>query len=75
MDVSTIPERTACSFHSSTVGYRHMIQFHALDAQEILGREFEFVWRLDDDSRITAPIAYDPFRLMHVNSEWRSQRY
>lgn len=46
-----------------------MIQFHAIDAQAMLGRDFDYVWRLDDDSRVGAPIAYDPFRLMHVNSK------
>ena len=68
LDKDKIPERTECSKHSSTVGYRHMCRFLGLEVQLLL-KEFEWHWRLDDDSVFLAPIGYDPFRLMAENGK------
>lgn len=68
LDKSRIPERCECSTHSSTVGYRHMCRFLGLQVQHLL-KEYEWHWRLDDDSVFLAPIGYDPFRLMADNGK------
>lgn len=66
-----IPTKTACAPKSSTLGYRHMCRFHASDVhrhlEELLGLHVEYVWRLDDDSKITSPIGYDVFQYMKIN--------
>ena len=61
IDQSKIPKKVC--LHG--VGYRHMCRFHAktLYEQPILTR-LQYIWRLDDDSCIMAPIGYDVFRLM-----------
>lgn len=65
---TTVPDKCRCSPRNSDVGYRRMIQFHAFQASEMLsGMGYAWMWRLDDDSRFSAPIGYDPFRLMAVN--------
>ena len=49
------------------IGYRHMCRFQAKTIYEkpILAIEkLEYIWRLDDDSVITKPIAYDIFDFM-----------
>ena len=73
--IGDIPERTLCSALSSTIGYRHMIRFHAFQVHGYLselkwpnGKEVEYIWRLDDDSYITHPVGYDVFRFMKVNN-------
>ncbi|CAM9489157.1 unnamed protein product, partial [Ectocarpus fasciculatus] len=72
---SDVPERTLCSALSSTIGYRHMIRFHATQVHSYLSKltwrnsgQLEYIWRLDDDSYITHPIGYDVFRFMKANS-------
>ena len=68
-----LPERLPCSPHSSTIGYRHMISFHAtLIHQYLLDpshgyEDIEFLLRLDDDSSFSSPIGYDIFLLMREN--------
>lgn len=69
LDQDQIPERTPCSPHSSTVGYRHMNRFLAFFAAEELAKEYEWQWRLDDDSFITEEVGYDVFRLMAENGK------
>ncbi|GAB5029578.1 glycolipid 2-alpha-mannosyltransferase [Nannochloropsis oceanica] len=69
LDKAKIPERTPCSPHSSTVGYRHMNRFLAFYAAEELSKEYEWQWRLDDDSLITEEVGYDVFRLMAENGK------
>lgn len=65
-----IPDRTKCSAHSSTIGYRHMIMFHATWIHDYLLNpvngysDIEYIWRLDDDSQISSPIGYDIFQFM-----------
>ncbi|EKU20156.1 alpha 1,2-mannosyltransferase [Nannochloropsis gaditana CCMP526] len=68
LDKERIPERTECSKHSSTLGYRHMCRFLGLQVQHLL-QDFEWHWRLDDDSVFLAPIGYDPFRMMAENGK------
>lgn len=68
LDKEKIPERTECSEHSSTVGYRHMCRFLGLQVQHLL-KDFEWHWRLDDDSLFLSPVGYDPFRLMQQNGK------
>ncbi|KAM3574953.1 hypothetical protein VYU27_003080 [Nannochloropsis oceanica] len=68
LDKEKIPERTECSKHSSTVGYRHMCRFLGLQVQHLL-KHFEWHWRLDDDSLFLSPIGYDPFTLMLQNGK------
>lgn len=69
LDRAKIPERTPCSPHSSTVGYRHMNRFLAFFAAEELSKEYDWQWRLDDDSLITEEVGYDVFRLMAENGK------
>lgn len=70
LDRERIPERTPCSYHSSTVGYRHMNRFLAYFASAQLAEEgFEWQWRLDDDSLLTEEVGYDVFRLMAENGK------
>jgi len=69
LDKARIPERTPCSPHSSTVGYRHMNRFLGFFAAEELSKEYEWQWRLDDDSLITEEVGYDVFRLMAENGK------
>jgi hypothetical protein len=69
----TLPDRLPCSPHSSTMGYRHMIRFHATVIHEYLFNpsngysHVEFMLRLDDDSSFNSPIGYDLFVLMREN--------
>ena len=69
----TLPERLPCSPHSSTIGYRHMISFHATLIHQYLFdpqhgfQDVEFLLRLDDDSSFSTPIGYDMFLLMREN--------
>ena len=71
LDKSKIPERTPCSFNTSTIGYRHMNRFLSYEVSKILHEEmgYEWLWRLDDDSYIHEPIGYDVFRLMKENNK------
>lgn len=66
IDPSVLPVRTKCAPSSSTIGYRHMCRFHAMEAHDILSKEmgYEWHWRLDDDSELTSEIGYDIFQLM-----------
>jgi hypothetical protein len=68
-----IPDRTKCSAHSSTVGYRHMIQFHATRIHEELFKseykDTEYIFRIDDDSFLTHSVGYDMFRFMKLNQK------
>ena len=70
----TLPERLPCSPHSSTIGYRHMISFHATLIHQYLFdpangyQDVEFLLRLDDDSSFSSPIGYDIFLLMRENN-------
>lgn len=68
-----IPERTACSPQSSTLGYRHMCRFHAFLVHNYLiqngFQDYEYVLRLDDDGQITRPVGYDLFRFMKENQK------
>jgi len=63
-----------CSPGSSTLGYRHMVMFHAAGIHAYLFdpdngySDVEYILRLDDDSRFSAPIGYDLFRFMRVNN-------
>lgn len=65
---------THCSPNSSTIGYRHMIMFHATGIHSYLldkangFSDAEYVLRLDDDSLLTAPVGYDLFKLMRENN-------
>jgi len=65
------PKTCRCSSHSSTIGYRRMCEFHAAGAARLLmeGKGFEWLWRLDDDSRLPTALGYDPFRLMVQNGQ------
>ncbi|CAE8634351.1 unnamed protein product, partial [Polarella glacialis] len=65
------PKKCRCSPHSSSIGYRRMCEFHAAGAARLLmeGRGFEWLWRLDDDSRLPSTLGYDPFRLMVENGQ------
>ena len=71
--VGKIPDRTVCSPAASTIGYRHMCRFHAFLASKYLSDygfdDFEYHWRLDDDSIITHPIGYDIFQFMKWNKK------
>jgi hypothetical protein len=71
LDYDMIPNRTTCDPQHSTLGYRHMCRFHATVVHEMLQKhgygDTEYVWRLDDDSRIVNPIGYDVFSYMKVN--------
>ncbi len=79
-----IPTRTFCDPSHSSLGYRHMCRFHAYGvhrdlakvAKEVFrsrGKEDDvddyYIWRLDDDSQLTAPIGYDIFRFMAMNEK------
>ena len=70
----TLPERLPCSPHSSTMGYRHMISFHATLIHQYLFdakngyQHVEFLLRLDDDSSFNSPVGYDMFLLMRENN-------
>jgi hypothetical protein len=70
----TLPERLPCSPHSSTIGYRHMIRFHATLIHQYLFdsthgyHHLEFLLRLDDDSSFSSPMGYDMFLLMRENN-------
>lgn len=68
-----LPERTKCSPHSSTIGYRHMIQFHVSKIHEELFKseykDVEYIFRIDDDSFLTYTIGYDMFRFMKINGK------
>ena len=63
-----VPEFTACAAGTSTLGYRHMCSFHTTGAHQALRAagyaDAEYIWRLDDDSFLTAPVGYDLFSLM-----------
>ena len=71
--VGKIPDRTVCSPTTSSIGYRHMCRFHAFLASKYLSDngydDFEYHWRLDDDSIITHPIGYDVFKFMKWNKK------
>eukprot|EP01036_Dinobryon_divergens_P028902 gene28902-37919_t len=71
--VGKIPDRTVCSPTTSSIGYRHMCRFHAFLASKYLSEygfdDFEYHWRLDDDSIITHPIGYDVFQFMKWNKK------
>jgi hypothetical protein len=68
-----LPERTQCSPHSSTIGYRHMIQFHASRIHDELFKseykDTEYILRIDDDSFLTYTVGYDLFRFMKINQK------
>eukprot|EP00906_Rhabdomonas_costata_P025831 RCo036893 len=65
-DRSTLPAAVSCPPKTS-VGYRHMCRFHAMEVHTILSREWEWHWRLDDDSYLLGDIGYDVFRFMEEN--------
>jgi hypothetical protein len=71
LDPAGIPNRTVCDPQHSTLGYRHMCRFHATVIHALLQKhgygDIEYIWRLDDDSRIVNPIGYDVFRYLKVN--------
>jgi alpha 1,2-mannosyltransferase len=77
-----IPKKTFCDPLVSSIGYRHMCRFHSHGVHKFI-RELQpklfpdlprtssdfFVWRLDDDSLLTAPIGYDIFQFMRMNKK------
>ena len=46
-----------------------MCRFNAIIGSRLLASEYEWQWRLDDDSLITGPVGYDVFRLMAENGK------
>lgn len=75
LDSTLVPEMVShCSPNSSTIGYRHMIMFHATGVHRYLMdkkngySDTEFLLRLDDDSLFSAPVGYDMFKLMRENN-------
>jgi len=65
INASAVQFNIKCLSH---IGYRHMCHFHAKQVYEqaiLVG--LEYVWRLDDDSLLPAPISYDLFAFMHQN--------
>eukprot|EP00656_Telonema_subtile_P013802 TRINITY_DN17016_c0_g1_i2.p1 TRINITY_DN17016_c0_g1~~TRINITY_DN17016_c0_g1_i2.p1 ORF type:complete len:1094 (+),score=263.27 TRINITY_DN17016_c0_g1_i2:74-3355(+) len=61
-----VPERTPCA--PTRLFYRHMCRFHAIEASRRMSElGFEWHWRMDDDSRLGAPVGYDVFELMATN--------
>ncbi|XP_074660564.1 uncharacterized protein LOC141913026 [Tubulanus polymorphus] len=58
-----VAKAAPCSGH--TIGYRHMCRFMMLKMfhQEII-HEVEYYWRLDTDSELPSPVAYDVFKKM-----------
>ena len=70
LEKERIPERTTCSPHSSTVGYRHMCRFMSQQVHQLLDdMGYSWHWRLDDDSILTADIGYDVFQFMENNGK------
>lgn len=73
LDPKSVPQRTVCAPKSSTVGYRHMCRFHGYGVHNALKKNgfhnIEFIFRLDDDSLLTAPVGYDLFRFMKANNK------
>jgi hypothetical protein len=74
--VVVVPKRTKCTPLTSTIGYRHMIHFHATVVHKHLlkrkfpnGKPLEYIFRLDDDSFMTHPVGYDLFRMMDINKK------
>lgn len=74
--VVVVPRRTRCTPMTSTIGYRHMIHFHATIVHKHLmkrkfpnGKPLEYIFRLDDDSYLTHPVGYDIFRMMDINNK------
>lgn len=50
------------------IGYRHMSRFHAKTVYEYpIICNFDYLFRLDDDSHITQPIDFDIFKFMRDN--------
>ena len=50
-----------------SVGYRHMVQFFAIRIWEFF-KDYDYIWRLDEDSFIYSPIKYNLFQFMRNNS-------
>lgn len=49
----------------STISYRKMCRFHAKEIYEYpIIQDFDYLFRLDDDSLITNPVHYDVFKFM-----------
>ena len=54
----------AC-WHTHGIGYRHMCRFQStLLADQPIMEGLSYMWRLDDDSHIHAPIKFDLFQYM-----------
>jgi len=55
-------------FPQFPVGYRHMCRWYAgLIFQHEALQGYDYVWRLDTDSFILAPIEHDPFEVLTCN--------
>ena len=65
-DPKRLPRSVSCPPKTS-VGYRHMCRFHALEVHTVLLQEWDWHWRLDDDSYLLGDIGYDLFRFMNNN--------
>jgi len=46
-----------------------MCRFLAMQVQDLLPKEYDWHWRIDDDSVFKATIGYDVFRLMRENGK------
>jgi len=70
LDQSRIPEIVTAYDRNFSVGYRHMCRFYAgqIAHMESLA-QYDWMWRIDDDSIYICPIGYDPFLYMQKNGK------
>lgn len=62
----TLPANTPTVWQKN-LGYKHMCKFYGIQIYDILS-DYDYIWRLDDDSLISSKINYDVFRLMESNN-------
>ena len=65
--VSDDPNAYSVSLNEFWMGYRHMCRFHSGGIyRDPRLQKYDYYWRLDSDSYIYSPIAYDPFERMET---------
>jgi len=67
LNISDVPTKTP--YKKDYIGYRHMCRWYSgLVFREEALKEYDFMWRLDDDAKYLCDVKRDPFRYMRDHS-------